>query len=102
LDAVTPVGMDAFRTGGRTTETVRKTLAQTIHPWLDPIPNKRKRLPGNRAASSSRENSFDGGKAIETFWANLMGGKKRCQGEILHAANSFISMVYRSITRLHA
>jgi hypothetical protein len=30
----------------------------------------------------SRENSSNGGKAIRTFWRNLMVGSRGCQGKI--------------------
>jgi hypothetical protein len=36
---------------------------------------KTKRPPGNWAASSSRENSSNGGKAVKTFFRNLMSPK---------------------------
>src|SRR5260370_42619600 len=56
---------------------------------FDPdIPNA-KRPPGNRAASSLRENSSNGELTVKTFWRNLMSGGRGCKGTFWEISGLF-------------
>src|SRR6266851_8351394 len=56
--------------------------------FVPDIPNA-KRPPGNRVASSSRENSSNGELTVKTFWRNLMSGGRGCQGTFLEISGLF-------------
>jgi hypothetical protein len=61
----------------------RRFVTGTSFIWVSRC-RETKRPPGNGVASSSRENSSNGGfKTVKTFWRNLMSRKLGCQENFL-------------------
>jgi hypothetical protein len=61
-----------------------------MHPRLW----KNEKATRQQGGLSSRENSSNGGKAIRTFWRNLMVGFRGCQGKIKTHLSYYLLMTY--------